>query len=99
MSIFVLIVFHKVAVLGNGSSFEIKAQTNQAIHVLIIAGEPINDPIARYGPFVMNTWEEIEQAFADYRAGRLGKIDGADERYAKTKAAVTKQKKTGSWNK
>lgn len=79
--------------------FEIRAQSNQAIHVLLIAGEPIKEPIARYGPFVMNTWEEIEQAFSDYRAGRLGKIEGAEERYAKTKAAVNTQKKSGTWHK
>ena len=76
-----------------------KAQTNQAIHVLLIAGAPINEPIARSGPFVMNTWEEIEQAVVDYQAGRLGNIDGAEERYAKTKAAVSTQKKHGTWNK
>ncbi|MFT3856471.1 MAG: pirin family protein [Aquabacterium sp.] len=39
---------------------------------LLIAGQPLNEPIAQYGPFVMNTHEEIFQAVADFKAGRLG---------------------------
>ena len=39
--------------------------------LVVIAGQPIKEPIARYGPFVMNTREEIEQAFHDYQAGRF----------------------------
>jgi redox-sensitive bicupin YhaK (pirin superfamily) len=40
--------------------------------ILFAAARPLREPIARRGPFVMNTAAEIEQAFADYRAGRLG---------------------------
>jgi len=44
---------------------------------LLLAGQPLREPIARYGPFVMNTRDEIVQAFEDYQAGRLGPIPAA----------------------
>ena len=39
---------------------------------LVLCGQPLNEPIASHGPFVMNTREEIKQAFTDYQTGRLG---------------------------
>jgi hypothetical protein len=40
----------------------------------LIGGVPLKEPVARYGPFVMNTRQEILQAFADYQSGKLGEI-------------------------
>jgi len=45
------------------------------LEILFIAGIPLNEPVARYGPFVMNSNEEINQAVEDYQNGRLGTID------------------------
>jgi redox-sensitive bicupin YhaK (pirin superfamily) len=55
-----------------GSQGAITAQTDAIVFVM--NGAPIDEPIAGYGPFVMNTSREIQQAFADYHAGRLGTI-------------------------
>jgi redox-sensitive bicupin YhaK (pirin superfamily) len=46
-----------------------------ALEVLLIAGEPLNEPAARYGPFVINTEAELRQAFEDYRQDRMGTIN------------------------
>ena len=87
----------QVGVLDQGEEVRLEASENEEVRILLIAGEPIHEPIARHGPFVMNTWAEIEQAFKDYQSGKLGKIEGAAARYAATEAAVKKQKETGSW--
>jgi hypothetical protein len=47
--------------------------------VFVMNGAPIDEPVAGYGPFVMNTPKEIQQAFADYHAGRLGKIPAKEK--------------------
>ena len=55
---------------GNTVVLEAKAETQ----LLILSGEPIHEPVASYGPFVMNTREELGQAMEDYRAGRMGHL-------------------------
>lgn len=58
------------AVLSSGKTLTLHAQAAGA-RLLLIAGRPLREPVVQYGPFVMNTNEEIHQAFADYRAGTL----------------------------
>lgn len=61
---------HNLAVLGKGDELEVRAGEHGARFILV-AGHPLNEPIVQYGPFVMTSREEIEQALADYRGGRL----------------------------
>jgi len=60
---------------GDEVIIENPADADATLDVLLIAGVPLNEPIARYGPFVMNTEEEIHQAFEDYSHGRMGAIN------------------------
>lgn len=45
------------------------------VRLLLLSGENTNDPIAAYGPFIMNTQEELAEAFERYRAGKMGRLD------------------------
>ena len=60
-----------LAILSTEGLFRCTATTNNTRFILV-AGMPLNEPVARGGPFVMNTRDEILQAFEDYQAGRLG---------------------------
>lgn len=59
-----------VGILGEGEAVTLRA-AEAGTRLLLLAGRPIGEPVAQYGPFVMNTRAELEQAMADYRNGRL----------------------------
>jgi len=58
----------------DGKTIAIGNTAGTSLEVLLLAGEPLGEPVARYGPFVMNNREELVQAFEDYREGRMGVI-------------------------
>lgn len=59
---------------GDSVSLGVAADASGPAEILLLSGKPLHEPVARYGPFVMNTREEIEQAFRDYQSGRFGLI-------------------------
>lgn len=63
----------QLAVLGQGDAVRLRGGGETA-RLLLLAGTPLNEPVARYGPFVMNTERELIEAFEDYRSGRMGEI-------------------------
>ena len=69
----------QLAVFGPGGTIVVEADATQEarhpeLEVLVLGGRPIGEPVVAYGPFVMNTREQIAQAFEDYQAGRLGSV-------------------------
>ncbi len=69
----------QLAVFGAGDRITVAASTKQdsnrpALEVVLLGGQPIREPVAHYGPFVINTKQELMQAIQDYQAGRLGVI-------------------------
>lgn len=67
-------VNHFVKLANEGETYSIEAVTPTAT-VLVMAGEPLNEPIVAYGPFVMNTKAEIAQAFEDFNQGKFGYLE------------------------
>jgi redox-sensitive bicupin YhaK (pirin superfamily) len=69
----------QLAVFGEGDRLTLSADPHQdsrtsALEVILLGGQPIREPVVQYGPFVMNTREELRQAMSDYQSGLLGVI-------------------------
>jgi len=69
----------QLAVFGPGNGLSLSADADQdsrhpALDVVLLGGRPIGEPVAQYGPFVMNTRAELQQAFEDFEKGRMGSI-------------------------
>jgi redox-sensitive bicupin YhaK (pirin superfamily) len=74
---------HELVVFGPGDRLGVEAAPNQTedeprLEVLLLGGLPIREPIAHYGPFLMNTRAEIRTAIEDFNAGRMGRIPATD---------------------
>ncbi len=69
----------QLVVLGAGDRITVNADAGQdsnrpALEVLLLGGQPIREPVAQYGPFVMNTRQQVIEAMEDFQAGRLGVV-------------------------
>jgi len=64
----------QLVVFGAGDTVTFTAGASEPLDVLLLGGRPIREPVATYGPFVMNTRDELVQAFEDFQAGRLGTV-------------------------
>ena len=60
-----------MAILANDGGDAVHIEAREAARMILVAGKPLNEPIVQYGPFVMNTQEEIQQTLQDYKAGHF----------------------------
>ena len=67
----------QLAVLGAGDTIRVAGERTPALDVYVMGGRPIREPVAHYGPFVMNTKAQLIKAFEDYQSGRLGVVPAA----------------------
>jgi redox-sensitive bicupin YhaK (pirin superfamily) len=70
---------HDLVLFGTGDTIAVQASTQQVnpdddLELLVLGGQPLREPIAHWGPFLMNTRQQIAEAIADYQAGRMGTI-------------------------
>ena len=71
----------RMAILANTLQADgVVIESSAAAQFILVSGKPLNEPIAQYGPFVMNSQQEIYQALADFRDGRLGEAAGSRPR-------------------
>ncbi len=59
----------------NGDVIAVENAGDEPLEFLLLTSKPLNEPMVRYGPFVMNTVDELEQAFADFQSGKMGAIE------------------------
>jgi quercetin 2,3-dioxygenase len=78
-----LVADGQLAILGQGNAVRFRGVAGGG-RFLLLSGIPLGEPVARYGPFVMNTDAEIEQAVQDYQSGRMGEITRTAEVVAKS---------------
>lgn len=64
----------QAVVFGTGDTMTLSASANETFDVIVLGGLPIGEPVEQHGPFVMNTRQELQQAFDDYQRGRLGVV-------------------------
>ena len=67
-----------LVLFDSGSEAVLTTGHSKGMRALLLSGHPFGAPIARYGPFVMNTHTELAKAFSDYQAGRMGTLNSKD---------------------